>query len=57
MRHAKKRNLLTKAQIRELDEIGFTWSLDPRHTWEQRFKELEAFRRSTGIAMYRGVTR
>jgi DNA-binding transcriptional regulator YiaG len=48
MRAAKKQNLLTKAKIQELDQIGFTWSIDLRHPWEQRFKELEAFKRKHG---------
>ena len=48
MRAAKRRNLLTKDQIQELDRIGFIWSIDPRHTWEQRFKELEAFQKQHG---------
>ena len=45
MRTAKKRNLLTEAQIRELDQIGFAWSITPRTSWEQRFRELEAFKK------------
>jgi len=43
MRAAKKRNRLTKAQIQELDQIDFTWSIDLQPAWEQRFKRLEAF--------------
>jgi hypothetical protein len=48
MRAAKKRNLLTDAQIQELDRIGFTWSIDPHDAWEQRFEELEAFKKKFG---------
>jgi len=48
MRTAKKHNLLTQAQIRQLDRIGFTWSFDHRHAWEQRFNELEAFKKKHG---------
>ena len=48
-RAAKKRNLLTKAQIQELDQIGFTWSIDPRPTWERRFTELEAFKKNATL--------
>jgi hypothetical protein len=48
MRAAKKRNLLTEGQIRDLDEIGFVWSGSPQHLWEQRVKELEAFKRKHG---------
>jgi hypothetical protein len=48
MRAAKKQNLLTKAKIQALDRIGFTWSGDPRQSWEERFKELEAFNKKHG---------
>ncbi len=48
MRAAKKRNLLTETQVRELDQIGFTWSIDRQRTCEQRFKELESFMQAYG---------
>ena len=48
MRSARKRNRLTKAKIQELDQIGFNWSVDFQPAWEQRFKELEAFKREHG---------
>ena len=54
MRRAKKENRLTKDKIRELDQIGFSWSIDHRsiihrqHTWKERFKELEAFKKKHG---------
>jgi hypothetical protein len=48
MRAAKKRNLLPEAKVRKLDQIGFTWSIDPRHIWEQRFQELAAFKKQHG---------
>ena len=48
MRAAKRRNKLTHAQIQEFDRIGFIWSIALRHTWEQRFKELEAFKKEHG---------
>jgi hypothetical protein len=48
MRNHKKRNLLTEAQVRELDQIGFVWSVDLRRFWEQHFKDLEAFKKKHG---------
>jgi hypothetical protein len=48
MRTAKRKNLLPKAKIRELDQIGFAWSIDPRSAWQQRFKELERFKKKHG---------
>jgi hypothetical protein len=48
LRAAKKQNLLTKAKIQALDRIGFTWSIDPRESWEQRFEELESFKKKHG---------
>jgi hypothetical protein len=48
IRAAKKQNLLTKSQIQELDKIGFIWSIDTQQAWEQRVKELKAFKKKHG---------
>jgi hypothetical protein len=48
MRAAKKRHLLTKAQIQELDQIGFIWNIGPQRAWEKRCRELEAFKKKHG---------
>ena len=48
MRAAKKQNLLTEAKIEALDQIGFIWSINPRHSWAQRFEELEVFKKRYG---------
>ena len=42
-RWAKKRNRLTDAQVRELDRIGFLWTIDTSGVWQQRLDELKAF--------------
>ena len=45
MRAARKQNLLAEDHVRELDKIGFVWSVDRQLAWEKRFRELEAFTR------------
>ena len=52
MRAAKRRNKLTEAQIQQLDKIGFAWDFELpqewKRIWEQRVKELKAFKRRHG---------
>ena len=53
MRAAKKQDRLTKDEIRDLNRIGFTWSIVHRSSkdhqnWEQLFKKLEAFKKKHG---------
>ena len=48
MRAARKEKRLTELQVRELDQIGFTWSIDRQHSWEERFKELKSFKQAHG---------
>ena len=49
VRAAKRQNLLTKDQIRELNQIGFTWKIVQSWSlWERRFKGLKAFQKKYG---------
>jgi len=49
MRYHKKRGTLTKDKIRLLTRFGFSWKVEhPRRTWEEHFKELQAFQKKHG---------
>jgi len=49
MRYHKRRGTLTKEKFRLLTHFGFTWSVEhPRRTWEEHFRELQAFQKKFG---------
>ena len=48
MRAARRRNLLTKTQINQLDRIRFAWNSRFEHVWDLRLQQLEKFKRRHG---------
>jgi hypothetical protein len=48
MRAARKKNLLVRSQVRDLNQIGFEWNVDHRVPWEQHFAELMTFKKKRG---------
>jgi hypothetical protein len=51
MRRARTRNVLTEDEIGELDRLRFEWHKAPserRHTWDERYAELAAFKKQHG---------
>ena len=47
-RKRRKDDSLSADQVRLLDEIGFTWQMRERGRWEDRYKELLAFKSEHG---------
>ncbi|NQU22856.1 MAG: Helicase associated domain protein, partial [Candidatus Nealsonbacteria bacterium] len=43
-----KRNLLSKAQIRQLDKIGFIWESAIERRWERMYSALEEYKKKCG---------
>ena len=49
-----KKSVMVEERIRQLEELGFCWSVD-EHVWNIRFKELQEYKEITGNCLVRNI--